>query len=761
VKQLIALVLLMAPQAKERKAALEREVAEARTTVELDQKRLARLENLLQEATQAATRETVQRARSGDAAALAEALDSLGAGEAVEYAWASAFRGADGAAVVKLIRERWARADARLRSKMCWLLGLNGTKEAAEELRALLRGEEAPPVAGNALMALRRCARTSADAELVQRFVRDVRPFTHPIGFYPHTGLLTGTPLATLAKEFLRDLDPAGRAAIPGKIVVEPPTFLSLGLEWHLQGDTNLNCKVEVRYRKKGQADWKQGFPFLRCEPGPHPTYVHDPGNLLAGSLFDLEPDTEYEIQLNLFDPDGGQATESLTARTRAEPRAFEGGRKLHVVPGGGGGTGTEADPFQGIAEADKAAQPGDVFLLGAGTYSMKDQVLTKSGEPGKPIVWRGVGTDRVILEANGGENVLILNGLKHVHLEDLTVSKGRNALLAFGVEGLVIQRCRISGYSYSGIYGGHWKKGGSRDWVLSDNHLSGPADWSRGRKASSYGIILGGPGHVIRYNRIENNWDGISLAGGGDKGAADPRGVSIDIYGNDFLQCTDDGVECDYTWHNIRVFRNRLVNTFSTLSFQPIYGGPGYFLYNAMYNTTNKPFKLHVDPTGMIVAHNTCASGVEAFYGGGFHNAFFRNNLLLGVAGERGGYAMSTQAGRLDLDYTGWNRPSAANFIKLNNVRYPDPAAFTEDTGAGAHNVLLDWDVLVDPTPPPGPLKTADPAKVDLRVKPESKAVDAGVALPGLNDGFTGAAPDLGCFEVGKPAPQYGPRTR
>ena len=30
---------------------------------------------------------------------------------------------------------------------------------------------------------------------------------------------------------------------------------------------------------------------------------------------------------------------------------------------------------------------------------------------------------------------------------------------------------------------------------------------------------------------------------------------------------------------------------------------------------------------------------------------------------------------------------------------------------------------------------------------------------LPGINDGFTGKAPDLGAYELGKPTPHYGPR--
>jgi hypothetical protein len=30
---------------------------------------------------------------------------------------------------------------------------------------------------------------------------------------------------------------------------------------------------------------------------------------------------------------------------------------------------------------------------------------------------------------------------------------------------------------------------------------------------------------------------------------------------------------------------------------------------------------------------------------------------------------------------------------------------------------------------------------------------------LPGVNDDFTGRAPDLGAYEVGRPLPHYGPR--
>ena len=47
----------------------------------------------------------------------------------------------------------------------------------------------------------------------------------------------------------------------------------------------------------------------------------------------------------------------------------------------------------------------------------------------------------------------------------------------------------------------------------------------------------------------------------------------------------------------------------------------------------------------------------------------------------------------------------------------------------------------------------------LDFRLKPDSKAVDAGVVIPTVNDHFTGRAPDLGALEVNTPEPNYGPR--
>ena len=46
----------------------------------------------------------------------------------------------------------------------------------------------------------------------------------------------------------------------------------------------------------------------------------------------------------------------------------------------------------------------------------------------------------------------------------------------------------------------------------------------------------------------------------------------------------------------------------------------------------------------------------------------------------------------------------------------------------------------------------------LNFPLKPASKAVDAGVVIPTVNDGFDGKAPDLGALEVGAPPPRMVP---
>jgi len=47
----------------------------------------------------------------------------------------------------------------------------------------------------------------------------------------------------------------------------------------------------------------------------------------------------------------------------------------------------------------------------------------------------------------------------------------------------------------------------------------------------------------------------------------------------------------------------------------------------------------------------------------------------------------------------------------------------------------------------------------LDATLSPGTNALDRALRLPNINDGFTGAAPDLGAVERGLPYPSFGVR--
>ena len=116
-----------------------------------------------------------------------------------------------------------------------------------------------------------------------------------------------------------RAADAKSNAVTPGEFVIDPPTLINLGFEWVIQGDDNRNAAVAVTYRKKGEAQWRQGMPLLRLQnegiyQGDRMDVISP--NMFAGSILDLEPDTEYEARFVLQTQHLREGHSGDTART-------------------------------------------------------------------------------------------------------------------------------------------------------------------------------------------------------------------------------------------------------------------------------------------------------------------------------------------------------------------------------------------------------------------------------------------------------------
>lgn len=523
------------------------------------------------------------------------------------------------------------------------------------------------------------------------------------------------------------------------------PTLENLTVQWAFSGDANANSQVSVRYRAQGSATWLNGMPLRRTAAGSSSGFSWTARH--TGTIFGLQPATTYDIELNLVDPEGGSEQRVVSARTRAVPAPMAGAPVRAATPAT-------------LAAVMNAAQPGDIVELAAGTYAGFN--WTRDGSEGRPIVLRAATRGAAVVNGEIG-----LFNRQHVHLDGLTV----NGRIRFnGTNGMAVTRCTINATAALGGDGIVTYLRAENAYI-ADNVVNGTTVWadsSLGVNGSNLGegIAVTGPGHVIQNNRVTGFRDGISFLEGSE--AVDQH--SIDVLNNDIDVAADDGVEADFCQHNCRIMRNRITNAFVGLSSQPGLGGPTYFVRNVLYNVAHVAFKLYRESYGDVLMHNTVVKSGDALgvYAGVPVVALYsRNNLLIGgPGGTYGGYSngsgqvidVSTlNVGSSDLNHDALGSTSGSFSGRIGSLSFTSLAQLRSATSEKrAVQVGLDSFAAQVAFPSAPMTRYAAP---DLRLAGGSAAVDSGVAIPGINDGFAGAAPDAGAYEVGAPRPVYGPR--
>jgi hypothetical protein len=610
---------------------------------------------------------------------------------------------------------------------------------------------------------------------------------------------------------------------VPGKFTVEPPTLLCTGFEWLMNGDDNRNAAVEVGYRKKGTGIWKKAHPLMRLQSERvffRTEFNYICPNMFAGSIFNLEPGTQYECRFVLSDPDGvkGAATKTIIVTTRSEPKVWSGGHTFHVYPPDFKGAKQEP-ACTGIMEAyygygrglwhSATIQPGDIILVHAGVYKANRWKyyepmwmhfhgyyhLSKSGTQEKPIVIMGAGDGEAILDGDGVYRLFDVIAADYTYFENLTIRNCDVGIMAgvrytYGCKGLTVKNCRFEnvGCAVNAQFGG------SRNFYIADNFILGREDSTRTRGwtgdwvkygpladlKSFIGIDINGQGHAVCHNYIAYFHDAIDVTEQGPPESDDLKACSIDFYNNDIHIMADDIIEGDSSVHNMRIFKNRGFNSGqNALSAQPIFGGPAYYIRNIVYHSPmGGSFKFALNPAGIIAYHNTFCTPL---YNGTFSNGIFRNNLfLVNDKKDLPAFNIRTYTSYSTLDYDGyrinpnseiqfiWKAPGAGTMIDYELKNNPAGGSFktleefSRATGLEYHGVLVDYDIFkkVSKSDPENPCAVYFPKDSDFRLNPDSKAVDAGCILPNINDKFTGKAPDLGAIELDTLDEVYGPRT-
>lgn len=529
-------------------------------------------------------------------------------------------------------------------------------------------------------------------------------------------------------------LSPAMRAeevAVPTAVA----TYECLGLYWK-NPDAGA---CTVRYRRAGAEAWLQAMPL-----------VFDARNQeYRGSIVGLASDTAYEVKLA-----AGPRQETLAARTRSDVWPIG---ETTVLPAG--------DSFENFT------------ITKSGTPQAYHQVTVPPGGRTSLDAANRVPANLVI-----AADYVIVRGVELKHAAQ------HGILIKAGHHDIVIEQCRVVGWgrfagpvSYGNVGGDNdsavYAEKGCGNLTIQRNLFENPrgaaSDWEHGHPVGPQGVSLVNStgGNVIRFNEIVSTEDhgfNDGIGGGSNYSREGSPNRDSDIYGNIIRNCWDDAIESEGGNMNVRIWGNYLHLFYNGIATASTTYGPLYIFRNVWgesRRTTRDPLGGAGIKTGerdefgggrRFVFHNTALQPRGIFTAFTSHvnpNCVTRNNIF----DCRGALATKQEKEPAsDYDYDFFSGSERGTAQEKHGVRGPVgflPSYRLEFYPAARVSAVKYGKVETDLG---GGQKRTITDPVVTRSNP---VIDAGVALPNFNDDFTGKAPDLGAFEVGRPPLEFGRR--
>jgi len=312
--------------------------------------------------------------------------------------------------------------------------------------------------------------------------------------------------------------------------------------------------------------------------------------------------------------------------------------------------------------------------------------------------------------------------------------------------------------------------------------------EWELGHDViSTSGIsILSGGGHVIRDNKIHDVENGIGAGSPWGSGSPDTQGnirynAGTIISDNELYRIGDDSIELDGPVYNQVIWGNNIHDVFVGISAAPASVGPLWMIRNTFY-LTNRYFPdgsldmtgKHMFPYG-VWKYNTLGRG-----GGTAPSLIYHNSATVELD-------PASPLKSISAFSTVWNKTPGFIVRTRNNSWTVNPGSkvlsvYKDTIEEYGHPVEIDMDydnLWVDLSPEsafflrisPGD-KTyslsevqnmynleehgvsvlpafANPAGGDFSLPEDSFLVDVGIHIPGINDDFSGKAPDIGSYET------------
>lgn len=522
----------------------------------------------------------------------------------------------------------------------------------------------------------------------------------------------------------------AAEAADPQAI----PTFNCVGLYWKVDGGATDN-RCGVQYRANGETTWREAMP-LWYDATDHPKMAEH-SREYRGSIVGLKPGTAYEVKLTLSK--GGTADVAVSTWSDA----FKVARTV-TIP-------ADAKQPYAITEGGSAADGYVVYTCAPGTvFDAKGEADANLQVNASWVILRG------LTLKNAKANGVVLGDVQDIVVEQCDISGwGRTADdCPFGVnldsalfshsdklQRIVIQDCKL-----------HHPRSNSNSWTEERPHDGKQTKHPIGPQTISF---VGGLGrYVVRRNQIWSDPahkfnDTMGEVHNFSYGGFPNR--DSDVHDNQVANAYDDGIEMEGADMNVRVWGNRFDDVYGAVGCATSSLGPIYIFRNVMNSSRKGPKN---DDDGNKGSYLVKIGNEDHAWGMGsifiFHNTMLQPPARPGFSGSSGGNSgiLFTSDKKQQSFITSRN-----NILQVRDDHHPsindpqlDPTndydydlcngSVKAREGAEAHGLH-------------GVPQFDTSKQGEYPLLPGSPGRDAGVRLPNFNDGFAGAAPDIGAYEA------------